>query len=817
MSSRIDSLIAQMTLPEKASLLAGADTWRTVPIERLNVPAIKVTDGPHGARGEDPNTGATSANFPVGMAMGATWNPDLIERVGVELAAETRAKGAQVLLAPTVNIHRTPLAGRNFECFAEDPYLSGKIAAAYIRGIQSQGIAACIKHFVANDQEFERMSISSDVDERPLHEIYLEPFRIAMEEAQPWSVMSAYNRINGTWASENEYTLNSILKGKWGFDGLVMSDWFGTYTTAVPAGGLDLEMPGPGRWQSVEAVVSAVESGSVDESVIDDKVRRLLRLMERVGAFDNPDLLSAETSNDSPAQRQLTREVAQEAIVLLKNDNDLLPLNSAEIGSIALIGQNAKWLNMMGGGSSAVNPHYGISPLEGLQAQIGDSAEIGTAIGAPIWRQPPLLDPSWLTAEDGTANALTLTYYDNPDLNGDPVLQQPFGRTGLNWFGAVDPHIDPNHFSLRLSGSVTMPVDGDYQFQVWHLGRAKLWFDDELVFEGDGSFEGTDPFQDPTTGRSEFSHAFSAERPVRIRLEFSPTPGLVWRTIRLGCMPPLPADPIQEAVDLAAKSDVAIVVAGLTDDWESEGFDRPDLLLPGDQNELIARVAAVNPNTIVVLNVGSAVEMPWIDAVSAVVHMWYAGQETGNALADILLGNVSPSGKLPTTLPVQLSDNPTEGFYPGQHGRVQYAEGIFVGYRHYDQHEVAPLFPFGYGLSYTQFDYANMVVENSAEDGTVAVRVDVTNTGDVAGKDVVQLYVSAIKPRLPRPPQELKAFAKVALQPGETKTVTLSLSRQSFAFYDPIQHDWVVENGRYELRLGRDSRDIRLTSTVDLT
>lgn len=806
MENFIKDKLAELTLAEKVSLLAGADMWRTVAVERVGIPVLKVTDGPNGARGQDGNTGPKSADFPVGIAMGATWNPELIEQVGAALAEETKAKGAHVLLAPTVNIHRTPNAGRNFECFSEDPFLSGTMASAYIKGLQDNGVAACIKHFVANDQEFERFSISSEVAERPLNEIYLEPFRIAMQ-AQPWSIMSAYNRINGTHASENDSTLKDVLKDRWAFDGYVISDWYGTYSENVPGGYLDLEMPGPARWMHPEKIMAAIAAGELEESHIDDKVRRLLRILARVNAFENPE--TPEQAIDKPEHRALIRKTAVEATVLLKNENKLLPLNLEETKTIAVIGENAKWVQTMGGGSSQVNPHYLVSPLDGIRNRVGDAARIQYEIGTPIFEQPPLLELDWLTAVDGKTKGLTLEYFDGKTLAGDPVHTQVVSKSHLGWFGTIDPHIDPANFSVRLSATLTVPETRTCEFQLTSIGQSRIRID------GATQVELWEKSTEWKTGSVKLE--LNGGQPYQLVIEYVTSTEANYRMLRVGCPPLMPEDPIATAVSVAKNVDAVILVAGLNSDWEAEGFDRPDLELAGKQNELITRVAAVNPNTVVVVNVGSAVTMPWIDEVPAVLQQWYAGQEAGNSLADVLFGDANPSGKLPTTFPVRYHDNPAYINFPGENGKVYYGEGLYVGYRYYDKREMEPLFPFGHGLSYTTFTYDNVRLNGDTfgPDEQIVVTVDVSNSGAVAGQEIVQLYVHDVQSRLERPLKELKSFVKVSLSPGETKTVNLTLNRQSLAFYDPIAAEWVTEAGEFELLVGASSRDIRGKATFN--
>ena len=800
MSEKIEKLIQQMSLDEKISLLAGADLWHTIPIKRLGIPAFKVTDGPNGGRGAQGNLGPGSVCTPVGVALGATWNPELVEQIGDVLADEVKAKGAHILLAPTVNIHRSPIAGRNFECYSEDPYLSGEIATAYINGIQKKGVGACIKHFVCNDQEFERNSMSSEVEERPLREIYLEPFRKAIKNAKPWSVMSSYNRVRGTFASENDYTLKTILKGEWGFDGLVMSDWFGTYTDNVPAGGLDLEMPGPARWMTAEKVKAALEAGTLTEAGLNDKVRRMLQVMDKAGLFENPEL-QPEQGFDRPEHRKVIRQAAQEAIVLLKNEKNVLPLDGVK--SIAVIGENARWAQILGGGSSSVTPHYAISPLEGIRSRAGKQVKVEYAPGCFIHRTMPAPNVDTLSTPDGKPGWL-VEFFDNLDFSGTPAFSQVNKHIQFGWFGESAPNVNSSRFSVRLTGVFTPQETGIHSFGLGTVGRGRLFIDSKEVID---NWEAPAPY-----GQKTVKIEMTAGKKYAAKVEYAWEGDSHWRSLSVSHMPPHTADLIAEAVELAKRSDVVIVIAGLTAEWEAEGFDRVDMKLPGEQNELIEKIAAVNPKTVVVLNAGSPLEMPWVDKVPGIVQLWYDSQEQGNALADVLFGDVTPSGKLPTTFPVRLQDNPAYLNFPGENGKVNYGEGLFVGYRYYDKKEIAPLFPFGHGLSYTTFEYSNLRIadEFKIEDG-LTVSVDIKNTGKRAGKEIAQVYVCDSHSSLVRPKKELKAFAKVALQPGESKTVSLVLDQEAFWFYNPARNGWMTEPGEFEILVGASSHDIRLT------
>jgi beta-glucosidase len=805
--SRIDDLVSQMTLDEKISMLAGTGLWYSTAVSRLGIPSFRMADGPNGVRGIWSEMSPTAAATPVGTALGATWNPDLAEKIGNVLGEELKDKSGHILLAPTVNIHRTPIAGRNFECFAEDPYLSGTLASAYIKGIQDRGVGACIKHFVANDQEYQRHSISSEVDERTLREIYLEPFRIAIRKSNPWAVMSSYNRVNGRYACENDHTLLEILKGEWGYQGIVMSDWFGTYDEQVPTGGLDIEMPGPARWMANEVVKKALANGTLTEESINDKVRRLLCVLEKAGLFENP-THHPERALDNSRHRKIIRQAAAEAIVLLKNEGRILPLKKAK--TIAVIGPHAAEASIFGGGSSSgFRPHYVVSPLEGIKARAGKNVRIDYAPGCLIHKTLSAPAPETLSTVDGQ-RGLSLSIFNGTEFAGDPVFTQitPFVNHG--WFHFSVPNANQESFSMIQEGFFTPRESGRHTFALGGIGWSKLLLGGDLLI---------DHSHDSNMGQ-ELTAEIELEggQPYPIRIEYYWQGDPRFRSVKLGHLPPQSKDALADAVKLARKADVVIVVASLNDEWESEGFDRVDIKLPGPQNKLIKQVARANKNTIVVLNAGSAVEMPWIDRVPAVLQLWYDSQEQGHALADVLFGDVNPSGKLPTTFPVRLEDNPAYINYPGESGRVRYGEGIFVGYRYYDKKDITPLFPFGHGLSYTRFKYSKLRLNKKSinPSQTLTVKVDVTNTGKVAGKEVVQLYVHDVKATFARPEKELKAFAKVELKPQQTKTVSFTLDREAFWYFDVDLNRWTTEAGEYEVWVGASSRDIRAKRSVML-
>lgn len=794
-AEEIERTLLDLTREEKLSLTAGSDMWHTTPVDRLGLPAMKLSDGPNGVRGETRDTHpVTSASFPVGTALASTWNPDLIFEIGKALAQEAKSKGVHILLGPTVNMHRGPLAGRNFECFSEDPFLASRMTVAYIQGVQSEGIAACVKHFICNDQETERFSISAEVSRRALQEIYLPPFKAAVQEAGVYTVMAAYNRLNGTYASENQSLLQDILKGMWAFDGLVISDWYGTYSEKAASSGCDLEMPGPARWMGKRV------QADPDQEILDDQIRRFLRTMIRTNAAATQS--EHEQSNDRPEHRKLIREAGADGIVLLKNLQNILPLDSTKNQKIAVIGLLADQVSFQGGGSSQVAPHYVIQPLEAIREQC--QGEVAYAQGYEVRKQPPALDQSWLVGGDNHSGQATVDYFDNSDLAGEPVHQAVSQQTSLSWFGETAQHWNPKQFSLRMQGTFRPPESRKYTFTLSLIGRGRLLIDEEIMLD----------LWENLAGEKQKTISLDLDRnkDYAFTIEYACGLDLRWRMVQLGAFPAEVPDLFQEAVDLAATADLCVVVAGLTPEWESEGFDREDLSLPDLQDKLIQEISGVNPNTIVVLNTGSPVLMPWLGSVPAVLQSWYLGQESGNAIADVLFGKTDPGGRLPTSFPADIKDAPAMENFPGTEGQVRYREGIFIGYRHYENKGIKPLFPFGHGLSYTEFKYQNLQLngEQFSSGSLIKVTIEVTNTGRRAGTEVVQLYLEDLESALPRPPKELKGFKKIQLQPGETAKIGFILSESDLVYYDDTQGDWVVEPGDFKVKIGRSSADIIL-------
>jgi beta-glucosidase len=819
MDEGLERLLSELDLAEKISLVSGSDMWHTPGIARLGIPPLKLTDGPNGARGGSaPGAGLRAACLPCGSALGATWDVELVRRVGAALGEEARSKGAHVLLAPTVNIHRHPLAGRNFECYSEDPHLSARMAVAFVAGVQSRGVGACIKHFVCNDSEFERHTISSEIAERPLREIYLRPFEAAVREAGVWSLMGAYNKLNGTYACEDPLLLTEILREEWGFDGFVVSDWFATQSAAPAANaGLDLEMPGPPRRFGAD-LEAAVRAGDVPQAVLDEMVRRVLRARLRTGAFDDP-VERPEQAIDRPEHRALARDAAAAAIVVLRNEGRVLPLDPERLSRLAVIGPNAARVAIQGGGSAQVTPHYTVSPLDGIAARCGEGVEIVHERGCSIHRAMPVIDREHLAPDAAAPGSIRTEFFEGTHFEGPAVHVQQAPRIDFTWFEAPVPAVKSELFSVRCTAHFAPSETGSYTFGLTAAGRSRLYVDGSLAVDNWNPSERGDSFFGAGSAERTGQVELVAGSPCEIVVEYArvsaqgPISGL-----RAGCLLPAPPDQLERAVACAADADAAVVVVGLNREWESEGHDRTDMQLPGRQVELVRRVAAVNPNTVVVLNAGSPLAMDWIDDVPSVLQLWYPGQEGGNALADVLFGDRSPSGRLPTTFPARVEDAPSHPWYPGAEGRVEYGEGVFVGYRHYDAKGVEPRFPFGHGLSYTSFRYGELSLsaEEIGPGDDLEVGLDVTNSGDRAGREVVQLYLRDLQASVPRPEQELAAFDVVSLAPGETGALRFRLGRRALSFWDETAADWRAEPGAFEVRVGASSRDIRTKATFRL-
>lgn len=778
----IETLVDAMSLEEQVSILSGEDFWSVPAVPRLNIGKLRVTDGPNGARGSGSLVGGvTAAAFPVGISIGATWDPDLAREIGSAIAQEVRSKGAHVSLAPTVNIHRSVTNGRNFECYSEDPELTAALAVGYVGGLQSNGVASTIKHFAGNESEIERTTIDSRVDEATLREVYLRPFEDAVKKAGTWGVMSSYNKLNGTYTAENHWLLTKVLREDWGFDGMVVSDWFGSRSCAPTVNaGLDLEMPGPTRDRGA-SLIAAVESGDVSRETVRERALNMLRLMQRTGALHD-DAPFAERAEDRPEHRALIRRAGAEGTVLLKNEG-LLPL--AEPGRVAVIGPNARVAQIMGGGSAQLNPHYRVSPWDGLAARLGEDA-LAFAQGCTNHRWEPLLEGD-LTAE----------FFDNECLQGPPVHTEPMDSSIAFWLeGVGGGKVDPSHFSARVTGTYTAQETGPHSFGLHAAGLARLHVDGQLVADcWDGWTKGRTFFEegcDEVCGLVDLTAGQTVT--VTMELRTKPTDNLHFTAFRFGVSRPLGDAEIAAAASAAAGADTALVFVGRSGEWDTEGSDLEDIRLPGRQDDLVRAVLAANPRTVVVLQTGGPVELPWVADAPAVLQAWYPGQECGNAIADVLFGDAEPGGRLPQTFPMRWQDNPTWSqdpeIYPGLDGRVRYEEGVLVGYRHYDARGIAPLFAFGHGLSYTTFALSDLT---GTEDGA---SVTVTNTGDRAGSTVVQLYVGGGDGG---PKRVLRAFRKVRLAPGESAEIELPLTPRDFARWDSAAGLWRVAAGRYRL------------------
>jgi beta-glucosidase len=798
--SRVDSLLKQLTLEEKIDLLGGVHDFYIRAIPHIGLPALKMADGPLGVRNYGP---ATTFG---GIGLAATWDPELARQVGMVIGQDARARGVHFMLGPGVNIYRAPLCGRNFEYFGEDPYLSARTAVGYIEGMQSQGVSATIKHFMGNSQEYDRHNIDSIIDERTMREIYLPTFEAAVKEAHVGAIMDSYNLTNGEHMTQNGYLNTDVAKKEWGFDGILMSDWDSTYDGVAAANsGLDLEMPS-GKFMNRATLLPAIKAGKVSEATVDDKVRRILRTAIRFGWLDLPqtDLSIPRLNLDG---EKVSLEAAQSGMVLLKNDANLLPLDKNAIKSIAVIGPDAYPGQPGGGGSAEVKPFATTSILQGLVRGAG---------GVKVYYDPgiPSLDElarrtEFTTEADSRQKGLKAEFFTNRNLEGAPAFSEVDAHASYAPAEGLDgAYAD---VSARWTGYFTPASAGDYLVFVQGPGENggyRLYVDDKLVFNN---------WDDWYAFASSTKVPLSAG-PHSVRLEYSAHHG--WGKSRLNFGIVRPEDTVNaEAKELAAHADAVVLAIGFDAATEGESADRQFGLPPG-QDELVQQILAINKKTAVVLTSGGGVDMSaWIDQVPALLEVWYPGEEGGTAVAQLMFGEANPSGRLPISIERRWQDNAAyDSYYPkNTQKKVAYSEGLFVGYRHFDKSGIKPLFPFGYGLSYTTFQYSNLRA-NPPQDSSqpVSVTFDVTNRGTRAGADVAEIYVGDRHATVPQPVKELKGFAKPFLQPGETRQVTVNLDRRAFSYYDIDTHQWKLDPGTFEIDLAHSSMDVALTTNVSV-
>lgn len=822
----VESILQQLSIPEKVALTAGKDFWHTTPILRLSVPSIRLSDGPNGVRGTRFFDSIPSACLPCGTALGASFDKVLIRRLGQLLGDEAKAKGAHVLLGPTINIQRSPLGGRGFESYSEDPWLSGVLAGEYCRGVQDKNIVPTLKHFVCNDQEHERMAYNAIVTDRALREIYLLPFQIAIQMANPGAVMTAYNKVNGTHVSESRDLLQNVLRDEWMWDGLVMSDWFGTYgTTEAIQAGLDLEMPGPTRFRG-GALVHALSAKKVKLEELDSCVRNVLNLINKTVEAGIPEH-AEETELNRREDRTLMRRAAAESIVLLKNEEHILPLKKEK--SILVIGPNAKMAAYCGGGSASLNPYTAVTPFDGIKAQA--TANVEFSQGTYGHKLLPELGAR-LTTSTGKPG-FSWRVYNEPPTSTSRVMLEERHLTDANMF-----YIDYSHPQLNeiwyvdAEGTFTPGESGLYDFGLAVQGTARLYVDGHLVVSNvenqklGTSFLGSGTIEEKGSIRLEKGIAYN----VLVQWGCAKTSNLKAGCVidfghgglRFGgCLRLSREEAIENAARLAKVAEQVVVFAGLTGEWESEGFDRENMALPPDTDELISRVLDANNNSVVVIQSGTPVSMPWIDKAKAVLHAWYGGNETGNGLADVIYGSTNPSAKLPLTIPRRVNDNPAFLNYRSDAGRTLYGEDIFVGYRWYDKVEIDPLFPFGHGLSYTNFELTDLRLTGARAERTV--RAKLTNTGSTGGAEVVQVYIAPPAPsqtnnKISRPVKELKGFTKAYVEVGQSQEIEIAFDVvRATSFWDEEQDSWCSERGVYKVLVGTSSRCTFLEETLEVT
>lgn len=814
----VEEILQQLTLDEKISLLAGRDFWHTVPVKRLNIPSIRTSDGPNGVRGTVFFNGVKSACFPCGTALASTFNKELLNESGKLMGEEAKHKGAHILLGPTTNMQRGPLGGRGFESFSEDPYLAGMVSAAIVNGVQSQNVAATIKHYVGNDLEHERNASDSIVTPRAMREIYLEPFRLAVKHANPKAFMTGYNKVNGEHVSQSKFYIEEVLRKEWNWNGLVMSDWFGTYTTKTAIeNGLDLEMPGPSRFRTQAAVGHMIQTRELHINDLDARVRNVLEIIKYSLDSGIPEDCPEDDKNNTEETAKLLREVAGESIVLLKNEG-ILPLKKTE--KIAVIGPNAKIAAYCGGGSASLRAYYTVTPYEGITKKLGQEPPYT----AGAYGHKSLPDVARITKNPVTGETgFNMKFFHEPHTEKSRTQFDEVNIDTSQAFLADYYHKDlkGNLFWADIEGEFDVEESGEYEFGLTVWGTAQLFVNNKLVVDNTKDQVGGTAFFNLGTIEQKGTIKLEKGTKNKLRVEFSSAPTSTIKTgdsvdfggggaVSFGFARVVdPKEEIAKAVELAKSVDKVVLSIGLTQEWESEGFDRPNMDLPGYTNDLVSAVLEANPNTVVVNQSGTPVEFPWLSKAKALVHAWFGGNETGNAIADVLFGDVNPSGKLGLSWPLRVQDNPTFLNFRTEKGRVLYGEDVFIGYRYYEKLQKQVAFPFGYGLSYTKFEYSDLKV--TADDKEIKVSATIKNTGDIDGAEAVQVYIAPKSSSINRPVKELKEFTKLQIKLGKLATASFTLSlKDSISYFDEYQNAWCAEKGNYEVHVGPSSDDIEL-------
>ena len=825
----IDAALSRLDLADKCRLLAGETNWRTKAFPEAGIPQLKMSDGPTGIRGEGHgSSGTPGVAVPCGITLGASWDPALLAEIGDLLGTEARRKRSHVLLGPTVNLHRTPIGGRTFECYSEDPELSGALAAAYVRAVQHHDVAVTVKHFVCNDTEIDRMTVDVEVDERPLRELYLRPFEIAVKRGGAWGIMSAYNRVDGEHAAESRRLLTDILRTDWGFDGFVVSDWFGVHEPVGAANaGLTLEMPAPVRVYG-DRLVAAVGHGDVTIETVDGLVRDLITVMNRTHA-DERTCDEPEESVDDPAERALTRRAAIAGTVLLRNSSvptlgrPVLPIPLDGLGSVAVIGPNAVIDRSMGGGSASLTPFGFRTLLDALTDRLATrspASSVTYETGVRIDRLTPIVRRGRLRTPDGEPG-LRLDYVNGRNWDAPTALRTTTATSMIRFFGTTPDEIDALAFGARVSGSFVPDVDGPHEIGVVSTGPVTM----TACAEGGQPIVVVDDPEMLLPRTREFFGYGSEEsvavvdavagRPIEFDVKWVTAADNGFAALRIGVRPPDPADLFERAVAAATAADAAVVVVGTNDEWETEGFDRETMDLPGEQDRLVEAVVAANPNTVVVVNAGSPVTMDWATddhaaPAAALVTSFFAGQEQAEAMVDVLLGAADPGGRLPTTYPARLADHPAvDNHEPVRRGEApplqRYAEGLYIGHRHYERAGIAPRFWFGHGLSYGDATWGDVSTSSDAttvdglETTPVVVTVPVRNDSERDATVVVQVYVAPVDPRVERPARELKAWDKLVVGPATSRVAELVLGPDAFHHWDEGGVGWTVAPGAYDI------------------